>query len=163
MCASSGGATAAGSGTGPLGASTVTTADAVNVSTVAVTVAEPPAIAESTPVVFTVATAVLELVQAARLVASLLEPSLYEALTDSCCVVPAVGVSVWAMIVIPVIAGAGVVTVIVEDPLWEPKVAVIVALPLATAVTVPAFTLAMFGAELVQVADAATSCVVPSL
>lgn len=128
----------------------------------AVIVALPALMAETTPKVETVASAVLEEVQVACEVTSFVEESLYVAVAVICSVPPAFTEEVDDVTATPVTVR--LVTVRPSLPDLPLKVAVIVAAPLATPVTRPAVeTVASLVFEEVHVACEVTFCVDESL
>jgi hypothetical protein len=144
----------------------VTVRDAIPLTPLrdAVIVVEPAATAVARPEVFTVATAVFELVQLTLPVRSAVEPSLYLPVAVNCWVAFAAMLPVAGETAMEVRVATGTGTVTVALALTPLRVAVTVAEPEASAVARPAeLTVATAAFEVVQDAVAVTFAVEPSL
>lgn len=121
------------------GGVTVSVTEPLIVPDVAVIVADPAARLLASPALFTVVTEFAEEVQVAVLVKSCVVLLLYVPVAVNCCVEPAATEAVAGVTEIEVKVGG--VTVRVVEPLIVPDLAVMVALPDATAVARPVLLL----------------------
>jgi len=146
------------------GAGTVMVALPVTPLRVAVMAAEPAVSAEARPVEVTFAMAGLEDVQVADVVTFAVEPSPYLAVAVNCWMAPMAMVSIAGVTAMEVRVFGAAETVRSALPLTPSRVAVTVVEPAASAVTMPeAVIFAIAGLVSVQVADAVTSWLEPSL
>ncbi|MGA8273270.1 MAG: hypothetical protein WB919_17030 [Candidatus Sulfotelmatobacter sp.] len=130
----------------------------------AVTAVEPVATAVARPVEFTVATAVFAAVQLAVELTFPVEPSLYVAVAENCCVAPTETLALAGVTAMDVTVFATADTVKVEFPLTPLSEAVIVVEPEATAFAMPLeLTVATAGVAAVQLALEVTFAVELSL
>ncbi|HUA91776.1 MAG TPA: hypothetical protein VL991_04370 [Terracidiphilus sp.] len=149
-----------------VGAAGVTVKAAVDVTPLAeaVMVAEPAAAAVARPEALMVATAVLEELQVTPEVSGPVVPLLYVAVTENCCVAPAVSVALGGVTAIDFTVTGAAVTVRAAVPLTPFNDAEMVLEPAATPVATPAaLTVATVEPEDAQVAVEVTLAVEPSL
>lgn len=129
----------------------------------ALILALPAATPVTTPVTLIVATVGDALDHVADPLMLAVVPSLYTTVAVSCCVPPTATEAVGGVTASDTTVGAVAITVIIELATLPETVAVIVADPVATAVTRPFLTVATAGFELVHVAKVFMLAVEPSL